>query len=49
MQELESILCEESQADIEVACEVVFSIKLILALESKYESILRQHTNEHKK
>jgi hypothetical protein len=45
---LESVLCEESQADIEVACEVVFSIKLILALESKYDSIAARNEEKNK-
>lgn len=38
LQELEEILCEEGSGSIEVACEGVFSIKLLLALESKYEA-----------
>lgn len=42
LQELEEILCEEGSGSIEVACEGVFSIKLLLALESKYEAYVNR-------
>eukprot|EP00981_Chlorochromonas_danica_P004026 scaffold766_cov167-Ochromonas_danica.AAC.14 len=36
IQELEDVLCEQSHTGIEMACEAVFGVKLLLALESKY-------------
>jgi hypothetical protein len=35
---LENILCEEGQGSIDMACDAVFSVKLLLALESKYDA-----------
>jgi hypothetical protein len=34
---LEKTICEHLNAGIDVACEVVFNIKLLLALESRLE------------
>ena len=43
-QELNDMLEEEGNS-LEVACDGVFSVKLLLALESKYESyMIVQHS-----
>jgi hypothetical protein len=40
VQELEDILCDQANTGIEGACEAVFSVKVLLALESKYSYLV---------
>jgi hypothetical protein len=47
VQGLETILCEESNNDIELACEAVFGIKLMLALQEKYDH-MKSNDTKHK-
>jgi hypothetical protein len=39
-QELESALCDQLQGGMEVACEAVFGVKVLLALEDKLRGIV---------
>jgi hypothetical protein len=48
IRELDNILCDETDRDIEIACEAVFGIKLLLALESKYKKLLNSSKREAK-
>lgn len=41
LHDLEKTICEHLNAGIDVACEVVFNVKLLLALESRYEEYMR--------
>ena len=49
-QDLERLLYEEeSNIDMHVACDAVFSVKLLLALESKYDIYLDSLYNSDSK
>ena len=45
--ELEGILCEQSNTGIELACEAIFGIKVLLALESKYQYFMDQSGDDN--